>query len=136
MKADTHPEYHMINVKMTDGTILEMKSTWGKEGDQLSLDTVDFKGCIFGCGLFLLYGICCTCARGRIRFSARLSKPDHRPYNQCRSHSENRKRCGLSGPARTPARISSNAGWQAPQTVPAPVRALIAVVCAHPSAMA
>ena len=38
MKADTHPEYHTINVKMTDGTILEMKSTYGKEGDQLSLD--------------------------------------------------------------------------------------------------
>ena len=38
MKADTHPDYHMINVKLTDGTIVEMKSTWGKEGDQLSLD--------------------------------------------------------------------------------------------------
>jgi len=34
MKADTHPEYHMINVKMTDGTVVQMKSTWGKEGDQ------------------------------------------------------------------------------------------------------
>ena len=38
MKTDTHPEYHIINVKMTDGTVVEMKSTWGKEGDQLSLD--------------------------------------------------------------------------------------------------
>lgn len=38
MKKDTHPEYHLINVKMTDGTILQMKSTWGSEGDQLSLD--------------------------------------------------------------------------------------------------
>ncbi|MEP4196557.1 MAG: 50S ribosomal protein L31 [Aliishimia sp.] len=38
MKKDTHPDYHVINVKMTDGTIFEMKSTWGKEGDQLSLD--------------------------------------------------------------------------------------------------
>ena len=38
MKADTHPEYHTINVKMTDGTIVEMKSTYGKEGDQLALD--------------------------------------------------------------------------------------------------
>jgi len=36
MKADTHPEYHMINVKMTDGTVVQMKSTWGKEGDQLA----------------------------------------------------------------------------------------------------
>jgi len=38
MKKETHPDYHMINVKMTDGTIYQMKSTWGKEGDQLSLD--------------------------------------------------------------------------------------------------
>ncbi|MDO6726831.1 MAG: 50S ribosomal protein L31 [Cognatishimia sp.] len=38
MKKDTHPEYHLINVKMTDGTIVPMQSTWGKEGDQLALD--------------------------------------------------------------------------------------------------
>jgi len=38
MKNDIHPEYHPIDVKMTDGTILKMKSTWGKEGDTLSLD--------------------------------------------------------------------------------------------------
>ena len=38
MKAETHPEYHTINVKMTDGTVFEMKSTWGKEGDTLALD--------------------------------------------------------------------------------------------------
>jgi large subunit ribosomal protein L31 len=31
MKTDTHPDYHMINVKMTDGTIFQMKSTWGAE---------------------------------------------------------------------------------------------------------
>lgn len=38
MKKEIHPEYHAINVKMTDGTIVEMKSTYGKDGDQLSLD--------------------------------------------------------------------------------------------------
>jgi len=38
MKKDTHPEYHIINVKMTDGTVIQMKSTWGAEGDQLALD--------------------------------------------------------------------------------------------------
>ena len=38
MKKDIHPDYHSINVKMTDGTIVEMRSTYGKEGDQLSLD--------------------------------------------------------------------------------------------------
>ena len=38
MKKELHPEYHLINVKMTDGTIFEMKSTWGAEGDTLALD--------------------------------------------------------------------------------------------------
>lgn len=38
MKADIHPEYHVIDVKMTDGTIVQMRSTWGKEGDTLTLD--------------------------------------------------------------------------------------------------
>jgi large subunit ribosomal protein L31 len=38
MKKDIHPEYHVIEVKMTDGTALEMKSTWGQEGDSLQLD--------------------------------------------------------------------------------------------------
>ncbi len=38
MKKDTHPDYHVIDVKMTDGTIIHMKSTWGKEGDTMTLD--------------------------------------------------------------------------------------------------
>jgi len=38
MKKDIHPEYHEIDVKMTNGDILKMRSTWGKEGDTLSLD--------------------------------------------------------------------------------------------------
>ena len=38
MKKDTHPDYHFIEVKMTDGTTFQMRSTWGKEGDTLSLD--------------------------------------------------------------------------------------------------
>ncbi|WP_127114646.1 50S ribosomal protein L31 [Shimia sediminis] len=38
MKKDTHPDYHFIDVKMTDGTMLKMRSTWGAEGDTLSLD--------------------------------------------------------------------------------------------------
>ena len=38
MKKDTHPEYHIIIVKMTNGDIVQMKSTWGAEGDQLALD--------------------------------------------------------------------------------------------------
>ena len=38
MKAETHPDYHMITVKMTDGTEFQTRSTWGKEGDVMSLD--------------------------------------------------------------------------------------------------
>ncbi len=38
MKKDIHPDYHDIDVKMTDGTVLKMRSTWGSEGDSLSLD--------------------------------------------------------------------------------------------------
>ncbi len=38
MKKGIHPEYHVINVKMTDGTVFQTMSTWGKEGDQLALD--------------------------------------------------------------------------------------------------
>ena len=38
MKKDIHPDYHFIDVKMTDGTIIQMRSTWGKEGDTMSLD--------------------------------------------------------------------------------------------------
>jgi len=37
MRKDIHPDYHTINVKMTDGTIVEMKSTYGAEGETLSL---------------------------------------------------------------------------------------------------
>ena len=40
MKTDTHPDYHIIDVKMTNGDVIQMKSTWGKEGDQMSLDIV------------------------------------------------------------------------------------------------
>ena len=38
MRKDIHPQYHQITVRMTDGTEVQMKSTWGKEGDTLSLD--------------------------------------------------------------------------------------------------
>jgi len=38
MRKNIHPEYHVINVKMTNGDIFQMRSTWGAEGDTLSLD--------------------------------------------------------------------------------------------------
>ena len=38
MKQDIHPDYHMINVQMTDGSLFQTRSTWGKEGDTMKLD--------------------------------------------------------------------------------------------------
>ncbi|WP_310468293.1 50S ribosomal protein L31 [Sphingomonas sp.] len=38
MKSETHPDYHMITVQMTDGSKFQTRSTWGKEGDTLTLD--------------------------------------------------------------------------------------------------
>jgi large subunit ribosomal protein L31 len=34
----THPDYHQITVRMTDGTEFVTYSTYGKEGDELHLD--------------------------------------------------------------------------------------------------
>lgn len=38
MKKDIHPDYHTIKVVMTDGSSYETRSTWGNEGDTLTLD--------------------------------------------------------------------------------------------------
>jgi large subunit ribosomal protein L31 len=38
MKKNTHPDYHMIKVTMTDGSSFETRSTWGKAGDTMRLD--------------------------------------------------------------------------------------------------
>jgi large subunit ribosomal protein L31 len=38
MKKGIHPEYHEINVVMTDGTSFKTRSTMGKPGDTLRLD--------------------------------------------------------------------------------------------------
>jgi large subunit ribosomal protein L31 len=38
MRNGIHPNYHLINVKLVDGTLVQMQSTWGKEGDTLALD--------------------------------------------------------------------------------------------------
>jgi large subunit ribosomal protein L31 len=35
---DFHPHYHMIKVVMTDGSTFSTYSTYGKEGDTLTLD--------------------------------------------------------------------------------------------------
>ena len=37
MKAEIHPDYHFITIKMTDGTEYQTRSTWGKEGDTMNL---------------------------------------------------------------------------------------------------
>ena len=38
MKKEIHPEYHEIEVVMTDGTTYRTKSTWGAAGDVMKLD--------------------------------------------------------------------------------------------------
>ena len=38
MKKKIHPDYHEINVIMTDGSTFKTKSTWGKKSDTLKLD--------------------------------------------------------------------------------------------------
>lgn len=38
MKQDIHPDYHEISVVMTDGTTYKTFSTWGKEGDTMTLE--------------------------------------------------------------------------------------------------
>ncbi len=42
MKEKIHPNYHEINVVMTDGSTFKTRSTWGKPGDTLHLE-VDSK---------------------------------------------------------------------------------------------
>ncbi|QHQ33789.1 50S ribosomal protein L31 [Algicella marina] len=38
MKKDIHPAYHMIDVKLTDGTVIQTRSTYGEPGGTLTLD--------------------------------------------------------------------------------------------------
>ena len=38
MKKDIHPDYHEINIVMTDGTTYTTRSTWGAPGDTMKLD--------------------------------------------------------------------------------------------------
>jgi large subunit ribosomal protein L31 len=38
VKPDIHPDYHEITVVMTDGSSFKTRSTYGKEGDVLTLD--------------------------------------------------------------------------------------------------
>jgi large subunit ribosomal protein L31 len=38
VKSEIHPDYHEITVVMTDGSTFKTRSTYGKEGDALTLD--------------------------------------------------------------------------------------------------
>jgi len=38
MKQDIHPDYHFITLKLNDGTEYVTRSTYGSEGDTLTLD--------------------------------------------------------------------------------------------------
>lgn len=41
MKKDIHPDYHEIEVILTNGTSVKTRSTYGKKGAQIKLD-VDY----------------------------------------------------------------------------------------------
>ena len=38
MKSGIHPDYHVITVRMTDGTEFQTRSAWGSEGETLQLE--------------------------------------------------------------------------------------------------
>ncbi len=38
MKTDIHPKYHVVEVKLVDGSSVQMRTTWGSEGDTITLD--------------------------------------------------------------------------------------------------
>ena len=42
MKKGIHPDYHEITYVMTDGSEKKVKTTWGKEGDKMTLDIDPF----------------------------------------------------------------------------------------------
>jgi large subunit ribosomal protein L31 len=38
MKTDIHPDYHFIEIRLTDGSTYRSRSTYGSEGDTLRLE--------------------------------------------------------------------------------------------------
>ncbi|WP_310496036.1 50S ribosomal protein L31 [Sandarakinorhabdus sp.] len=77
MKPGIHPEYHVITVKMTDGTLYQTRTTWGKEGDTMNLeiDPTSHPAWVGGAGKMLDAGG--QVARFNKRFSGfGLSKKD------------------------------------------------------------
>ena len=38
MKKGIHPSYHFVEVALNDGTTYKTRTTWGAEGDKLTLD--------------------------------------------------------------------------------------------------
>ena len=40
MRKDIHPDYHFIDVKMTDGSVVQMRSTWGKRATHWRLISI------------------------------------------------------------------------------------------------
>ena len=38
MKKNIHPDYHLIEVKLTDGSTYQTRSTYGAEGQTLTLE--------------------------------------------------------------------------------------------------
>ena len=43
VQKNIHPEQHNVTIKLTNGEAMKIKTNWGKEGDNLTLDTDPFK---------------------------------------------------------------------------------------------
>ena len=38
MKKNIHPDFHEINIKLTNGQLIKTMSTYGKEGDTITVE--------------------------------------------------------------------------------------------------
>lgn len=38
MRKNIHPDYHTVDVKLVNGDVVQMRSTAGSEGEQITLD--------------------------------------------------------------------------------------------------
>lgn len=38
MKKDIHPDYHFVTIVLNDGTTYKTRTTFGKEGEKITLD--------------------------------------------------------------------------------------------------
>ena len=140
MKPGIHPEYHEINVVMTDGSTFKTRSCYGKEGDTLRLDidpkshpawtgiqrimdtggqVAKFNKRFAGLGLKKVAGSgLVTGDRGRHRrHPAKRARPDHRHRQIDRTAGDDDRRDAEAGDCRR-----RSAAWR--NSMPSPTIAI------------